>query len=161
MQMKRYVILTDTRQQKEKHILKEFDNQGILHLKTTLPSGDYMALRWRNGMYLDYSILIDTKKDLLEICYNLCRKSEHERLIREVETGQKLGCKKFVFLIGENEIKSADDIKKWRSKYTKVTGEKLLKIMITFSKHHNCNFIFVSKEKMGTKIIELLGGNDG
>lgn len=155
-----FVILTDTRQQKEKHILKEFDNQGILHIRTNLPSADYMALRYniKNGMYLDYSILIDSKKDLLEICNNLCRKSEHERLIREVELGQKLGCKKFVFLIGEDEINSADDIKKWRSKYTKVTGEKLLKIMITFSKHHNCNFIFISKEKMGEKIIELLGG---
>jgi hypothetical protein len=153
-----FVILTDTRQQKEKHILKEFDNQDILHIRTNLPSADYMALRYnsKNGMYLDYSTLIDTKKNLLEICNNLCRSSEHERLIREVELGQKLGCKKFIFLIGEDEINSADDIKKWQSKYTKVTGEKLLKIMVTFSKHHNCNFIFVSKEKMGEKIIEIL-----
>lgn len=157
-----FVILTDTRQQKEKHILKEFDNQDILHIRTNLPSADYMALRYnnQNGMYLDYSILIDTKKNLLEICNNLCRSSEHDRLIREVELGQKLGCKKFVFLIGKDEINSADDIKKWRSKYTKVTGEKLLKIMITFSKHHNCSFIFISKEKMGEKIIELLGGKN-
>ena len=152
-----FVILTDTRQQKEKHILKEFDNQGILHIRTNLPSADYMVLRYnnQNGMYLDYSILIDTKKNLLEICNNLCKKSEHERLIREIELGQKLGCKKFIFLIGEDEINSAEDIKKWQSKYTKVTGEKLLKIMITFSKHHNCNFIFVSKEKMGEKIFEI------
>ena len=155
--MKNYIILTDSRQQKEMHILKEFDNQGILHIRTNLPSADYMVLRYnhQNGMYLDYSILIDTKKDLLEICSNLCKKSEHERLIREIELGQKLGCKKFIFLIGEDEINSIEDIKKWQSKYTKVTGKKLLKIMITFSKHHNCNFVFVSKEKMGEKIFEI------
>ena len=152
-----FVILTDTRQQKEKHILKEFDNQDILHIRTNLPSADYMVLRYnnKNGMYLDYLTLIDTKKNLLEICNNLCKSSEHERLIREIELGQSLGCNKFIFLIGEDGINSAEDIKRWKSNYTKVTGEKLLKIMITFSKHHNCNFIFVSKEKMGEKIIEL------
>ena len=160
--MNNFIILTDTRQQKEKHILKEFDNQGILHIRTTLPSADYMALRCDNqrGMYLDYSILIDTKKNLLEICNNLCRTSEHQRLIREIELAKFLGCKKFVFLIGEKNIKSVEDIKNWSDKHTKVKGETLLKIMVTFSKHHGCNFMFVPKEKMGEKIIELLGGKN-
>jgi hypothetical protein len=161
--MKNYIILTDSRQQKEKHILKEFDNQGILHIRTNLPSADYMVLRYnlQKGMYLDYSILIDSKKDLLEICSNLCKSSEHERLIREIELAKSLGCKKFVFLVGEKNIKSVEDIKNWSDKHTKVKGETLLKIMSTFSKHHDCNFIFVSKEKMGKKIIELLGGKNG
>lgn len=156
--MNNFVILTDTRQQKEKHILKEFDNQGILHIRTTLPSADYMALRCDNqkGMYLDYSILIDTKKNLLEICNNLCRNSEHQRLIREIELARSLGCKKFVFLVGEKNIKSVEDIKNWSDKHTKVKGETLLKIMVTFSKHHGCNFIFVPKKEMGKKTIELL-----
>lgn len=156
--MNNFIILTDTRQQKEKHILKEFDNQGILHIRTTLPSADYMALRYNNqkGMYLDYSILIDTKKNLLEICNNLCRTSEHQRLIREIELAKSLGCKKFIFLVGEKNIKSIEDIKTWSNKHTKVKGETLLKIMLTFSKHHDCNFMFVSKEKMGKTILRLL-----
>ena len=158
--MKNYVILTDTRQQKENHIIKEFDKQGIIHIQTKLDSADYMALRYdkKKGMYLDYSILIDTKKDLLEICGNLAHTSEHSRLVREVDLGHSLGAKEFIFLIGENNIKTEEDIKKWKSPHTKVKGEVLLKILKTFKEHHNVKFIFVPKKDMGKKIIELLGG---
>ena len=99
--MKDFIILTDTRQQKEKHILKEFDKQKILHIRTNLESADYMAVRYneQKGFYKDYSILIDTKKDLLELCGNLCHTSEHERVKREIEKAKQLGCKKFIFLL--------------------------------------------------------------
>ena len=64
--MSNLIILTDTRQQKENHIIKEFDKQNILHIQTKLDSADYMAVRYNEekGFYKDYSILVDTKKDL-------------------------------------------------------------------------------------------------
>ena len=160
--MNNFVILTDTRQQKEEHILKEFDSQGILHIRTGLPSADYMALRYdeKKGFYKDYSILVDTKKDLLEICGNLAHTSEHQRLVREVELGQSLGATNFIFLIGEKNIKTIDDIKNWSNKHTKVSGTTLYKIMCSFKEHHNCRFIICSKKDMGKKIIELLGGKN-
>ena len=110
--MNKFVILTDSRQRVENHILKEFDKQGVLHIQTKLDSADYMALRYdeRKGFYKDYSILIDTKKDLLEVCGNLAHTSEHNRVINEVNLGKNLGAKQFIFLIGEN-IKNEDDIK--------------------------------------------------
>lgn len=160
--MNRYIILTDTRQQKEQHILKEFDKQGILHIQTKLDSADYMALRYdeTKGFYLDYSILVDSKKDLLEICGNLAHTSEHQRLVREVELGQSLGAKEFIFLIGEKNIKSIEDIKNWSSKHTKVSGATLYKIMASFKEHHNCRFIVCDKADMGKRIIQLLKKGD-
>lgn len=160
--MNDFVILTDTRQRKENHILKEFDKQKILHIQTKLDSADYMALRYDKvkGMYLDYLILVDTKKDLLEICGNLAHTSEHQRLIREVDLGHSLGAKEFIFLIGENNIKTIDDLKNWTNKHTKIKGETLYKIMCTFKDHHDCKFIFVPKKDMGSKIIELLKEKD-
>ena len=152
------IILTDTRQQKENHIIKEFDKQGILHIQTKLDSADYMAIRYddEKGFYKDYSILIDTKKDLLELCGNMCHSTEHQRLVREVELGHSLGAKEFIFLIGENNIKSIDDIKKWNNEHTKVKGETLYKTISTFKKHHNCRFIICDKIDLGRMIIELL-----
>ena len=47
-QIKNFLILTDTRQKSEDHILKEFDKQGILHIRTGLPSADYMTIRYDN-----------------------------------------------------------------------------------------------------------------
>ena len=156
--MNNFVILTDTRQQKESHILKEFDKQGILHIQTKLNSADYMALRYdeEKGFYKDYSILIDTKKDLLEICGNLAHASEHQRLVREVNLGHSLGATEFIFLIGEKNIKTIDDIKNWSNKHTKVKGETLYKIMSTFKEHHNCRFIICDKKDLGKKVIDLL-----
>jgi len=158
--MNNFVILTDTRQQKEEHIIKEFDKQGILHIQTKLDSADYMALRYNEekGFYKDYSILVDTKKDLLEICGNLAHTSEHQRLIREVDLGHELGAKEFIFLIGEKNIKTIDDIINWSNKHTKVNGKTLYKIMCSFKEHHNCRFIICPRREMGKKILELLNG---
>ena len=151
-----FIILTDTRQKSENHITKTFDQQGIIHIRTGLPSADYMALRYEQGkgFYLDYSILIDTKKDLLELCGNLTK--DHDRLVREINKGHELGCDEFVFIIGDTKIKTIEDIKKWSSPHTKIKGYVLLKIMQTFKEHHNCKFVIVPKKDMGQRIIDLL-----
>lgn len=156
--MNNFVVLTDSRQQKEEHIIKEFDNQGILHIQTKLDSADYMALRYdeKKGFYKDYSILVDTKKGLLEICGNLAHTSEHQRLVREVDLGHSLGATEFIFLIGEKNIKTIDDIKNWSNKHTKTSGMTLYKIMCSFKEHHNCRFIICDKKDLGKKVIELL-----
>lgn len=158
--MNDFIILTDTRQQKEKHILKEFDEQKILHIRTTLKTADYMAIKVnKNGkFFLDYSTLIDTKKDLVELAHNLCNTNEHERIKREIQKAKELGCQKFYFLIADDNIKNINDIKSWSSKYTKVKGETLFKIMFTMCKKYNIIFTITSKKKIGQKIIELLGG---
>lgn len=156
--MSSFIILTDTRQQKENHIIKEFDKNMIIHIRTGLPSADYMALRYDNGFKLDYSVLIDTKKDMEEISSNLCNSQNHERIKREIARAKELGCKKFIFLIGDSKIKTIDDIKKWQSPHTKVRGDVLLKIMISMQKKYDIKFIFCQKKDMGSKIIELLGG---
>lgn len=158
--MNNFVILTDSRQQKEKHILKEFDKQGILHIRTGLPSADYMALRYddKQGFYLDYSILVDSKKDLLEMSGNLCNSSQHDRLKREIKKGFELGAKEFIFLIGSKDITTVEDIKNWSSPHTKVKGSVLLKVMSTMAKKYGVKFIICPRKKMGEKILELLNG---
>lgn len=152
------LILTDTRQQKENHIIKEFDKQGILHIRTGLPSADYMAVRYdeEKGMYLDYSVLIDTKKDLEEISGNLCNTQSHERIKREIFKGQELGAKEFIFLINGGKIKTAEDLKNWSSKRTQVKGATLLKIFKTMKERYNVRFIICRKQDMGKYILKLL-----
>ena len=81
--------------------VKEFDKQNILHIRTGLPSADYMAVRYNEekGFYLDYSVLIDTKKDIEEIAGNLCNSQSHQRIKNEIARGKELGVKDFIFLI--------------------------------------------------------------
>lgn len=156
--MNNFIILRDTRQQKENHIIKEFDKQNILHIQTKIESADYMVVRYNKekGFYKDYSILVDTKKDLLELCGNLCHSAEHQRILREIELGKQLGAKEFIFLIGDNKIKTTEDIKNWSSPHTKVKGETLLKIMTTMKQKYGIRFIVCEKKIMGEMIINLL-----
>ena len=156
-----FIILTDTRQKSEEHIIKEFDKRGILHIRTGLPSADYMAVRYDNekGFYLDYSILIDTKKDIEEIASNLCNSENHQRILKEIQKGKDLGAKQFVFLINGGKVKTIEDLQNWTSKRTKVKGEVLLKIFKTMSQKYGVKFIIVPKNKIGETIIKLFSNN--
>lgn len=156
--MKNVIILTDTRQKKESHIIKEFDKQNILHIRTALPSADYMAVRYddEKGFYKDYSILIDTKKDLEEIAGNLCNTKNHERIKREIAKAKELGCENFIFLIASNKVKSIQDLQNWCSTMTRVKGSTLAKVMLTMKKKYGVRFIIVPKKNMGKYVAKLL-----
>lgn len=156
--MNDFLILTDSRQRVESHILKEFDKQGIIHIRTGLPSADYMVVRHdpTKKFYLDYSTLIDTKANIEEIASNLCNTKNHERIKREIQKGKDLGAQQFIFLIGDNKIKSIKDLQEWESTRTKVKGSVLVKVMSTMRERYGCRFIIVPKAKMGEKIIQLL-----
>ena len=160
--MNNFIILRDTRQKSEEHIIKEFDKQGILHIRTGLPSADYMAVRYdkEKGFYLDYSILIDTKKDIEEIASNLCNSQNHQRILREIQKGKDLRAKQFVFLINGGKVKTIEDLQNWSSKRTKVKGEVLLKIFKTMAKKYNVRFIICPKKNMGEMIIKILGAKE-
>lgn len=145
------IIICDTREKKNKHILDYFKKNNQDYIVSKLNAGDYMY-------YKDYSTIIDKKDSLLEICGNLCNTAEHNRVVREVKLAHSLGCNNFIFLIQGN-IKSEEDIKKWKSPHTKVKGETLFKVLKTFKEHHNCRFIFCEKKKMGEMIINLLNSN--
>lgn len=157
-QKNNYILLTDSRQRKEEHIVKEFNIQNILHIRTGLPSGDYMVVRYDEikGFYLDYSTIIDTKKDIVEICGNLCSTTQHERIKREIAKAHELGCKRFIFLIADAKITCIDELDGWRSSRTNVKGEVLAKVMKTMSERYGCEFIFCKKKEMATKIISFL-----
>lgn len=155
--MNDFLILTDSRQRVESHILKEFDKQGIIHIRTGLPSADYMTVRYDSArkFYMDYSTLIDTKANIEEIASNLCNTKNHERVKREIQKGKELGAKEFIFLIGDNKIKSIKDLQEWESTRTKVRGSVLVKVMSTMRERYGCRFIICKKNDVGKKILEL------
>lgn len=150
MSQKNKIILCDTRERKNKKILEYFDKNNIDYIISKLDVGDYM-------IYKNYSTIIDKKDGLLELAGNLCKKSEHERIKREIAKGKELGCTNFIFLIQDNKIKKIEDIKNWSSPHTKVKGTTLLKIMITMKKKYNIRFMIVPKKNMGETIVKLLG----
>lgn len=145
------IIICDTREKGNKKILEYFDKVNQDYIVSKLDAGDYM-------LFKNYDVIIDKKDGLLELIGNLCHTSEHERVKREIQRARELGCKEFIFLIQDNKIKTREDIENWKSKYTKVTGATLLKIMETMKKRYGVKFIITSKKNMGAWIIKLLNG---
>lgn len=151
------IILCDTREKGNQVILRYFQRKNIRYVETKLDAGDYMLKD-------DPTVIIDRKDSLDELLHNLTGRkktrtgylSEHDRLVREVERAHEAGCKSFIFLIAATKIKTIDDIKAWQSDYSRISGTTLLKIMGTFSEHHDCKFMFVPKRDMGKKIVEIL-----
>lgn len=143
------LIIVDTREKGHKKILEYFDKIGQDYIVSKLDAGDYM-------LYKDYTTIIDKKDGLLELSGNLCNTKEHERVKREIAKARELGCENFIFLIQDNKIKSLEDINNWTSKYTKVKGSTLLKIMNTMKQKYGVRFIIIPRVKMGATIINLL-----
>lgn len=145
------LIEMDTRNQKDSYITDYLDEQGIKWIRNKLYAADVKLLN-------STKVLIDLKKDLLEMCGNLTSVKEHERVKREIARAREIGCERFIFLIKEKKIKTIDEVANWSSTRTKVKGETLMKIMNTMSERYGVEFIFTTKEKAGEKVIELLGG---
>lgn len=145
------ILICDTREKKNKSILKYFDKNNIDYIISKLDYGDYT-------LYKNNTVVIDRKDSLLEMAHNLCSTLEHERIKAEIQRAKDDGCKEFIFLIAESKIKSIDDIAKWSSPHTKVKGSTLLKTMVTMKNKYGVRFIICPRAKMGEYIIKLLGG---
>lgn len=147
------ILEFDTRDKKDNYVTDYMDSHGIKYIRTKLYSGDVKLLN-------STKVLIDLKKDLLEMSGNLTNAREHERIKKEIARAKEIGCERFIFLIKEQKIKSIDDVANWSSTRTKVKGETLMKIMKTMSDRYDVEFLFTTKENAGKKILELLGGID-
>lgn len=147
------IIEMDTRNQKDEYITDFLDSRKIKWIRNKLYAGDIKLVD-------STKVIIDLKKDLLEMSGNLTSLKEHERIKREIARAREIGCKRFIFLIKEQKINSIQEVNNWSSKRTKVKGETLAKIMNTMSERYNVEFIFIKKELAGATVLELLGESD-
>ena len=146
------IIEMDTRNQVDNYITDYLDKQGIKWIRNKLYSGDVKLLN-------DTRIIIDLKKDIDEIASNLCNSQNHQRILREIERAREIGCERFIFMVKVKDITCVDEIINWKSKYSKVKPETLIKIIKTFSERYNVEFMFCKKSDVAPKIVELLTYN--
>jgi hypothetical protein len=108
----------------------------------------------------DQKICIDTKQDLQEVCGNVTQ--QHERFRDECERAKEAGIQ-LIILVQESSVRTLDDVPSWfnwrRKKNPKaLSGRQLYKIMLTMSQKYGVKWEFVTKDKLGKRIVELLGG---
>ncbi len=192
------VILEDSGQVKNKHISKHlyFEQNGIYWERYPLPVGDYIlyndavadvvARKQKRGIEIKkmdflgtYTVCVDTKKDMQEICGNICG-TQHERFRDECILAKNNGIKLYVLVENEDGITCIDDVFRWKNprmyRYNKIKymhnlgkwqniplpkapptkGKQLALSMLTMQKKYGCQFLFATPEKTGSEIIRLL-----
>lgn len=162
------VIQTDSRQQmnRKHHQIKErwFLDNGIEVIHSKMLVGDYQLPH--NG-----SVVVDTKKDCMELYSNLIQ--DHARFHRECENAQRWGIKLYILVENKDGFTKPEDILKWKNpQYFRYLRDKkkgierkppasnvqLLKIMYSMSRDYGVEFLFCSTKEAAPMIVKLLGG---
>ena len=143
------MIICDTREKKNQHILDYFDSHGVDYTLKKLDTGDYMTSE-------NDTITVDRKQNLAELAQNLLSHDD-SRFWRELRRAHDAHMKMIILCELGGQIKSIPDVAKWRSKYTNVTGKQLMNEIYRVHISYGVEFLFCDKRSTARKIIELLG----
>lgn len=164
-------IQIDTREHKTelKRIMAQFDELGVDYFTSKLYVGDYMNLD-------NPRLVIDRKKDLLELCGNVTQ--QHERFRAELIRALDHNIRIIVLVEHGEDIKDLEDVFFWENPRNKPTqwtmrdghpvkvpvkggeveGRQLYKSLCTIRDRYKVQFRFCTKDKTGAEIVRLLGG---
>ena len=154
--MSKYVIV-DSREKPKAigKILDYFSKHGIEYEVSKLLFGDYMD-------YNRPGVVVDRKQNIAELAKNCT--VEHERFRREMEKARKAGAE-LVILVEQNrykdrgewvEVDSIEDLLRWSSPHTMVRGEKVFRVLASWTAKYPLRVVFCDKRSTGRKIVEIL-----
>lgn len=132
---------------KDRHISAYFDRHGIAYKVEKLDVGDYML----DGG----SVTVDRKASIDEISGNLTNPADKQRFLREVRRAHTTGIR-LVVLVETNKYKKVSDLASWRSKYSPVRGQVLIREMNRLRLAYGVEFVFCPKVSAARRIMEIL-----
>ena len=145
------MIIVDTREKKNSHILKYFIRHDIDYELKKMDVADYQ-ISGNDG------IVIDRKQNLEELARNLMNRNDHARFWKEVRRARDKKIKMIVLCEHGGQIKTIPDVANWHSKYSPVSGRALMEEIYRVHIAYGVDFFFCDKRSIGRRIIELLGG---
>lgn len=167
-------IQVDSREHKSEweRIKAQFDDLGVEYFRSKLYVGDYQSLD-------NPRLVIDRKKDLQELCGNVCQ--QHERFKAELVRAIQSGIKIIILCEHGEDIKAMEDVWFWQNPRKHrviwktvngqrvktvasdkaIDGNQLYKSLCTIRDRYNVDFVFCTKEETGKKIVEILSNDNG
>ena len=163
------VLQIDSREHKWEmaRVQRQLESLGVKTIVSKLYVGDYQSLD--NGR-----LVIDRKKDLQELCGNVCQ--QHERFRAELLRAQEAGIQIIILCEHGPDINNLQDVYFWQNprkhevkwktvngrkiktveSSKAVDGEQLYKSLITMRDKYGVRFEFCTKDITGQRIKELL-----
>ncbi len=145
------MIIVDTREKKNAHILEYFDKNGIFYTLKKLDVADY-------SLEGNEKVCVDRKQNLEEVSYNLMNKKDHSRFWKEVRRAKEKGIKMIVLCEHGGSITDIKSVSKWHSLYTTVSGRTLMDEIYRVHISYGVEFLFCKKCDTGRIINEILTG---
>lgn len=145
--LKSIVILIDTREQENTHIIKFLDKKKVKHISRKLDFGDYsfyipkaIELGINNDLYFDKDIVIERKGSLTELAGNLTKGRERfeKELIRKKDAEMKL-------LIENGTWKNINE-QMYRGDYG---SKSFLATLHAYTARYNISVDFITKDLSG------------
>ncbi len=137
----------------DRHIPDWFDRHGLEWEVRKLEVGDYMA----EG---HPELVVDRKKSLDELATNLMNRSDSARFWREVRRAHEQQTKLVILCECGGQIRSINDVPKWKSRYGPVTGRRLINEMIRLEMSYGVLWRFCDRRSTGRLIVEILSGEE-
>lgn len=152
-------ILVDSREKPHAigKILDEFQMQGIPYDITKLYIGDYMD-------YGNPRLVVDRKQNIGELASNCT--GDRDRFKRELDRAVATGTE-IVVLVEQStysagdkriQVKNIEDLMLWSSPYSTVPGERLYRVLASWTYKYPLRVEFCRKADTGKRIIEILEG---
>lgn len=132
---------------RDTHIKGYLERHGIPYRVEKLDAGDYML----DGG----SVTVDRKASLEEISGNLTNPADKVRFWNEVRLARQLGLR-LVVLVETNKYKKVSDLAAWRSKYSPVRGQVLIREINRLRLAYGVQFVFCPKVSAARRILEVL-----
>ena len=152
------ILLVDSREKwtqqnsTDRHISAYLERRGIEYKVQKLDVGDY-------ALEGNPHIVVDRKQDLSECASNLLTKRDSSRFWREVRRAHEQGIKLVILVESGATAKTINDVAKWRSPYSRVTGRMLINEMVRVEMAYGVVWKFCDRRSTGRRIIEILDGD--
>ncbi|MBP3311985.1 MAG: ERCC4 domain-containing protein [Butyricicoccus sp.] len=143
------MIICDSREKKNQHVLRYFDVHNIPYRIQKLDVADYM-LEGMDGF------AIDRKQNLSELSTNLMNRKDHARFWKEVRRAKEAGMRMVVLCEHGGKIRSVQDVAGWQNPYSGVSGRALMDEIYRVHIAYGVEFIFCDKRSTGKRIVSLL-----
>ena len=147
-------IQIDTREHKFElaRVQRQIEKKGVKTINSKLYVGDYQS--WDNPR-----LVIDRKKDLQELCSNVCQ--QYERFRWELVRAPDAGITLIILVEHGGDIRELEDVFFWDNPRIKdspraTTGQALFRSLLTIRDRYGVRFEFCDKRHTGERIVELL-----
>ena len=141
------MLIVDTREKANAHILHWFNANGIEWERKALKTGDYM-LDGKTG------VAIERKQNLSELAHNLLSKDKR-RFYAEVRRAHDAGIR-LIVLCEHSGIATVKDVARWAPEYGRASGKSLADAITRLELSYKVPTFYCDRADTARRIWEML-----